>query len=219
MTAARSLILAAILAAALCALAQAAAQFAARPALAHNRPELPASALAATPAPAEGPCRQAGDDRVAVAGLPTNIKVAGAFERRGVSCALAGDFRPAIAHFDEAIRHFPWRSQAYANRGQAYVKLGEHEFAVLDYDDAVRLDPKEQTYRYLRAVSLAEIGRAEQAVHDLEKVLKLRDRGVVTELQRYLAIKGYDPGPIDGVYGPSTRRALIFCVSAKCFSF
>ncbi|SMF74870.1 Putative peptidoglycan binding domain-containing protein [Tistlia consotensis] len=188
------------------------------PALAHTRPELATADLVAAPA-GSGPCHEASAEGVAVAGLPTAIKVAGAFEQQGLTCALAGNLRPAIGHFSQAIQRFPWRPQSYANRGQAYAGLGEYEFAVLDYDDAIRLDPKQQTYRYLRAVSLSEIGRAEEAVYDLEKVLKLNDRKVVSELQRYLAVKGFDPGPIDGVYGPSTRRALIGCVSDRCFSF
>jgi tetratricopeptide (TPR) repeat protein len=205
-----------LLATALCALADFALAI---PALAHNRADARSADLALPATAAPGPCLEPGPVAVAVAGLPTAVKAAGALEERGVSCALAGDLRPAILHFDEAIRRFPWRPQAYANRGQAYAGLGEYEFAVLDYDNAIRLAPGQDTYRYLRAVSLAEIGRAEQAVYDLERVLKLNDRSVVTDLQRYLAIKGYDPGPIDGRYGPSTRRALIFCVSEKCFSF
>lgn len=211
MKAARTLLIATALAAALPGLA--------RPGAAHSRPEIAPAALAAAAPAQSGPCQQPRGVSVAVAGLPTTIKVAGVFEQKGVSCALAGDLRPAIAHFGEAIRRFPWRPQSYANRAQAYAGLGEYEFAVLDYDEAIRLAPDEGSYRYLRAVSLAEIGRAEQAVYDLEKVLKLRDRKVVTELQRYLAVKGFDPGPIDGLYGPSTRRALIWCVSERCFSF
>ena len=191
----------------------------AQPGLAYNRDGLSTAELTDVSASGQGPCREVGDGRVAVAGLPTAIKRAGRLEQHGVSCALAGDLRPAIGHFSQAIRRFPWRSQAYANRGQAFAGLGEFEFAVLDYDEAIRLDPKQPSYRYLRAVSLAEIGRAQQAVYDLEKVLKLKDRKVVTELQRYLRIKGYNPGPIDGLYGPSTRQALIDCVSQKCFSF
>lgn len=199
-----------LLAAALCILAV--------PGLAHTRPAQDlgeADPLAAS----AGPCHGVGAGSVAGAGLPTATKVAGALEQQGLSCAQAGDLRPAIGRFSEAIRRFPWRSQAYANRGRAYAGLGEYEFAVLDYDDAIRLDPEQQSYRYLRAVSLSEIGRAKEAVHDLERVMKLNDHEAVAELQRYLLVKGFDPGPIDGLYGPATRRALIGCVSEKCFSF
>ena len=34
------------------------------------------------------------------------------------------------------------------------------------------------------------------------------DRPIVREVQRGLAAKGFDPGPIDGVAGPQTRAAV-----------
>ncbi len=41
-------------------------------------------------------------------------------------------------------------------------------------------------------------------------VLRVGSRGsAVTSLQKQLAAKGFSPGPIDGIFGPKTRRAVV----------
>ncbi len=39
--------------------------------------------------------------------------------------------------------------------------------------------------------------------------MQIADKGIkVQELQRQLAATGFDPGPVDAVFGPLTRRAV-----------
>ena len=49
-----------------------------------------------------------------------------------------------------------------------------------------------------------------------ERALALSDDSNIRLYQTALAANGFDPGPIDGLYGMRTRAALEACVRQSC---
>lgn len=63
------------------------------------------------------------------------------FLSQGLNKAIEGDFKGAIAHFDQAIQINPNNAHAYHNRGLARFKFGETHKAIEDFTQALRLNP------------------------------------------------------------------------------
>ncbi len=61
---------------------------------------------------------------------------------RGTVKQVVGDYRGAIADFDQALEIDPKRSAAYYNRGNARRELGDYEGAIVDYNQALENDPE-----------------------------------------------------------------------------
>ena len=60
------------------------------------------------------------------------------------------------------------------------------------------------------------LGKGEQAVKFFDNSMSNFSTNNVAEYQAVLKQKGYDVGTIDGVYGPSTKKAIVLCVRNKC---
>jgi peptidoglycan hydrolase-like protein with peptidoglycan-binding domain len=56
----------------------------------------------------------------------------------------------------------------------------------------------------------------EQAGTMFDKGMQQQTPQGVEKIQRKLKEAGYDPGPVDGVYGPRTRSALEACARDAC---
>jgi len=86
--------------------------------------------------------------------------IAFAYEGRGRIALRHGDFKRAIADFDEAIHLNP-------NRGSLYRR------AILSYSTAVRLDPSDAQARLDRGLAFLARGQADDARADFEAALAL----------------------------------------------
>jgi tetratricopeptide (TPR) repeat protein len=64
------------------------------------------------------------------------------FYYRGCSLGSTGEWRAAIADFNEAIRLSPEFAAAFVARGTVRWKREEYAMAIADYQQAVRLDPR-----------------------------------------------------------------------------
>ena len=107
------------------------------------------------------------------------------------------------------------KAQAYFTRGNSFMRLCDYRRAIKDYDEAARL-ASEQNVAFAyhrRGTAYANLGDFDQALRDWEKAMQLW--GNVERVQRNLKEKGYYSGPIDGVIGRSTRRALILDHKAR----
>lgn len=100
---------------------------------------------------------------------------------RGVDLQDEGQFRQAIAAYDEAIRFDPEFEDAYHNRAICHAALGHYSEAIEDASRALELNPRSaQTYA-IRGMVYADLGQSWQAIADLEEAL---DLGGLTESQR-----------------------------------
>ena len=99
---------------------------------------------------------------------------------------------------------------AYTHRGLAYSALGEYRRAIEDYDQTLRLDPGYPPAKANRASALESLTRRGKTYGQPGSGLIYDgpNRETVRSAQRLLAQLEMYEGEIDGIVGPSTRRAL-----------
>jgi S1-C subfamily serine protease len=84
-----------------------------------------------------------------------------------------GDYKGAIADYDQAIRLNPKLAPAYNNRGWLRDELGDKQGAIADYDQAIRLDPKFAVAYGNRGFIRKALGDRQGAIADLQKAATL----------------------------------------------
>ena len=79
---------------------------------------------------------------------------------RGKVSFRKGDYKTAIAEYDEAIRLNPKLAKAYFNRGTAFYLIADRERAIADLSEAIRLDPSYAQGAFLIVASPMNLVRA-----------------------------------------------------------
>ena len=84
-----------------------------------------------------------------------------------------GDYKGAIADYDNAIRLKPDDAKAYNNRGLAKDELGQHFTAIADYDNAIRINPDLATAYNNRGVAKQKLGQHFAAIADYDNAIRI----------------------------------------------
>lgn len=113
--------------------------------------------------------------------------IAFAYEGRGRIALRHGDFRRAMADFDEAIRLNPNRAALYRDRALARRLNGDFELAIADYDEAIAHDPKLAAPYHQRGLALAATGDLDRAILSYNTAIRLDPRDAEARLDRGLA--------------------------------
>ncbi|TWI00784.1 TPR repeat protein [Bradyrhizobium daqingense] len=113
--------------------------------------------------------------------------IAFAYEGRARIALRRGDFKRAIADFDEAIHLNPNRGSLYRDRALARRQNGELELAVADYDEAIAHDPKRATAYHQRGLALAAMGDLDRAILSYNTAVRLDPADAQARLDRGLA--------------------------------
>ncbi len=113
--------------------------------------------------------------------------IAFAYEGRGRIALRHGDWRRAIADFDEAIHLNPNRATLYRDRAQARLQNGELELAIEDYDEAIAHDPKLAAPYHQRGLALAATGDLDRAILSYNTAIRLDPSDAQARLDRGLA--------------------------------
>ncbi len=95
------------------------------------------------------------------------------FLNQGLNKVKEGEYRGAIADFNQALQINPNEAQSYHNRGNARFKLGEIQGAMEDFTQALRLNPKDAKAYYNRGVAYSKRGDKQRAIEDYQKAVKL----------------------------------------------
>jgi tetratricopeptide (TPR) repeat protein len=82
-------------------------------------------------------------------------------------------WKEAIANLNVAIK---WEAAAvhFHQRGVCYLNLKEHEKAVADFTEAIKREPDVARHYEKRALAYHALGRAGEAMADLEKAASLK---------------------------------------------
>ncbi|MHC5594492.1 MAG: tetratricopeptide repeat protein [Nostoc sp.] len=80
-----------------------------------------------------------------------------------------GDYRRAIADFDQVLRLNPKNAVAYALRGLNYQRRGDNQAAIKDFNSAVRIDPNNAIAYFARGISYHLQGDYQGALAAYEK--------------------------------------------------
>ena len=113
--------------------------------------------------------------------------IAFAYEGRGRIALRHGDWRRAIADFDEAIHLNPNRATLYRDRAQARRQNGDLELAIEDYDEAIAHNPKLAAPYHERGLALAGTGDLDRAILSYNTAIRLDPSDAQARLDRGLA--------------------------------
>jgi tetratricopeptide (TPR) repeat protein len=113
--------------------------------------------------------------------------IAFAYEGRGRIALRHGDWRRAIADFDEAIHLNPNRASLYRDRALARWQNGELELAIEDYDEAIAHDPRIAAPYHQRGLALAAKGDLDRAILSYNTAVRLDPSDAQARFDRGLA--------------------------------
>jgi tetratricopeptide (TPR) repeat protein len=113
--------------------------------------------------------------------------IAFAYEGRGRIALRHGDWRRAIADFDQAIHLSPNRAALYRDRAQARRQNGDLELAIEDYDEAIAHDPRRAAPYHQRGLALAATGDLDRAILSYNTAIRLDPSDAQARLDRGLA--------------------------------
>lgn len=94
------------------------------------------------------------------------------YAARAASYGEAGEIQPALKDYDRAIGLAPDDPVLYNDRAFIYVKAEDYGAALEDYDMAIELEPDYVMAYRNRAVVLSSLGRADDAVADMETYIQ-----------------------------------------------
>jgi len=106
--------------------------------------------------------------RLVLAESPDNLKAELGLAR--VKLRL-GNLQEAEGSLKELLKRAPDDPEVLDSVAQLYAEKGEWPQALALLDQAVKLKPHDDTYRYHRAVALAEFGKIRESFHEFQKVL------------------------------------------------
>ncbi len=109
---------------------------------------------------------------------------------RGTAYFYQGEYKRAIADYDEMLRLNPQDAEAHNNRALAYAYLGEYKRAIEDFIEALRLNPQSAEVYNNRGVANADLGEYERAIADYDKALRLNPQLAEAYNNRGLAYTG-----------------------------
>ncbi len=97
-----------------------------------------------------------------------------AWHHRGLAYAALGEYRKAIADFDQAIAMDPKSAALRVNRGNAYRDSGELDKALRDYNAALERDPRNVIALNNRGLIFSAKGDYDQAMLDFSAAIRIR---------------------------------------------
>jgi len=95
------------------------------------------------------------------------------FLNHGVDKAERGNFRGAIADFNQAIKLNPNWSAAYYNRALAHYDLGDKQAAIADFNQTIKLNPNDANAYVNLGSARYDLGDKQAAIADFNQAIKL----------------------------------------------
>ncbi|MEL6579841.1 MAG: tetratricopeptide repeat protein [Cyanobacteria bacterium J06621_12] len=117
------------------------------------------------------------------------------FLQQGIVQARQGDYKTAIATFDQAITANLECPEAYYHRGLAYSELAETERAIADYNQSLKLDTQQINVYLSRATAFLALDQVQSCIIDLQIIFSLDpncDRAYKLRANVCIRLKEYD---------------------------
>jgi len=125
------------------------------------------------------------DFRVAIS---LNTKRAEVYEYMGVIMLTRSDLKNALQLMNISIKIDPGKGRSYFNRAIVHDQMNMKEEAIRDYETALKLDPgMAPDILRNRSVLNLETGKYEQAISDLDALIKLDERNFINYYNRAFA--------------------------------
>jgi tetratricopeptide (TPR) repeat protein len=144
-------------------------------------------------------------------GISTDM-LASAHAMRALAYSLRGQYEIAIGDYDRAIGLMPDYPMALNNRAWAYFRWGRAAQGLPDVEKSLLLDPTSEHAYDTRAHIRQWLGKAEAAVEDYQRAMRVGGRLMIKTYQCGLNAQGLYQGALDGQYSPALGRAMEVCV-------
>ncbi len=116
------------------------------------------------------------------------------FVSRAQQLVNAGDYRGAIAEYNQALESEPNNFKAYYLRGVAYVLLNNFQAAIADFNQAIRLNPNNADVYCSRGYARGEQKDYQEAISDYNEAIRLNPNYAEAYMNRgaaYRKVKDY----------------------------
>jgi curved DNA-binding protein CbpA len=130
--------------------------------------------------------RQLGKPGIGI-NINTQSLTAEEYYQRGYEKSQKGDYRGAIADYNEALEINPNLAEVYCYRGFANYKLGDERASSKDYTRALELNPNLAEVYYYRGLSRIKLGYIQAAIEDYTQALEKKPDFASVYYQRGLA--------------------------------
>lgn len=135
-----------------------------------------------------------------------------AYGNRARERADLDQYDAALKDYDLALKYDPNNAIDYNGRGYLLHKMKRYDEALNDYNTAIRLNSSFGNAYMNRGTTYETLGLYEDAVRDWERQIEIEGASRVEWWQEITKkYGGHYTGPIDGVYGQSTRDAITAC--------
>ncbi len=114
------------------------------------------------------------------------------FYHRGVDKAVQGNFKGAIADFNQYLQINPNGIKAYYQRGIACRQIGDYKRAMADFDEYLRHNPNDAEAHCNRGLVRAELGDYKGAIADYTVAMRINPDCAVAYSDQGLA--DFEPG-------------------------
>ena len=94
--------------------------------------------------------------------------------KEGLAYLDRGQFRRAMAFFNQAIESEPECADAYFGRGLVYHQVEQYQEAIDDFDRAIEIDPEHPYAHFQRGFVYHQLEQYEQAVADFTRAIEIR---------------------------------------------
>ena len=111
------------------------------------------------------------------------------FYYRGVEKARKGDYKAAIADFNQFLQLNPKGFKAYYNRGLARRHLGDLKGAMADFDTYLRFNPEDVEARYERGLVRSEFGDYKGAMADYSFAMRIQPDNAIFNSEQVFPAK------------------------------
>jgi tetratricopeptide (TPR) repeat protein len=106
-----------------------------------------------------------------------------------------GHYRPAVQHYQQAIRTSAPYPEVYFNKAVCHARLDELDEALGCFDISLELDPNQPERQALRADVLRELGRVDEALSGYDAAIALGYDSTAVRVNR--AVLHYNNGSYD----------------------
>jgi tetratricopeptide (TPR) repeat protein len=134
---------------------------------------------------------------------PREIAPPEGFVSRGQRLANAGDYRGAIAEYNQALESDPNNFEAYYRRGVAYVLLKDFQAAIANFDQMLGLNPNNAGVYFSRGYARGELKDYQAAISDYSYAIRLDPNLAEAYINRgaaYRKVKDYQAAISDYSY-------------------
>ncbi|HIK46565.1 MAG TPA: tetratricopeptide repeat protein [Leptolyngbyaceae cyanobacterium M65_K2018_010] len=104
-----------------------------------------------------------------------HVETAETLNAQGCTLCERGEFKQALAIFDQAIALDGTHCTAWSNRGNALCGLNRYAEALAAYDRAIALNPQYHQAWFNRGKLLAEMGAYGNAIESYNRAIALQD--------------------------------------------